>query len=177
MTRVLFCSKPDCLWDPGVLRDLGSGDCTSQKHLGCILTPSHVAGASWSLRKPSTSDRGWLLPYIRWVLRLICRLSSEDLPCPALQTQRTRSQVRPSLLFLFKCLALAWVPFLVSALSFSLKARWLWGDQFCHHFLSYCQSESAQNLSRSRESFHSTKLLSTPLLREVRGCARISVQE
>lgn len=66
VTRVLlFCSTPDPLLGPGVLRGLDSGDCTSQDHLGVHpnsqqrgcghpVVVGSLIPASWSLRKLST---------------------------------------------------------------------------------------------------------------------------
>lgn len=66
VTRVLlFCSKPDPLLGPGVLRGLDSGDCMSQDHSGVHpnsqprgcghpVVVGSLIPASWSLRKPST---------------------------------------------------------------------------------------------------------------------------
>lgn len=62
---LLFCSKPDPLLGPGVLRGLDSGDFTRQDHLGVHpnsqqrgcghpVVVGSLIPASWSLRKLST---------------------------------------------------------------------------------------------------------------------------
>lgn len=53
----------------------------------------------------------------------------------------------PSLPFLAKCLALAWVRFSVSALPFSLTVRWMWECPVGYHF---SLTLSIMNLPRIR---------------------------
>lgn len=123
--------------------------------------------------KTALLTAGWLLPHIGWVLRLTGRLSSEDLPCPALQAQLRGGGWGPP--FDFWPNALPGPGFLLGfcPLLF-LRNQVAAGCSVLPPLLIRLSIGIRAGPTSSATAFNSS---ATPLLREVRGYARISIPE